>query len=272
MLDTTVLKVTKHDDYTASVVLCDPRKGNPMGVAFWDELPKVFDGLDTDNSVRAITLSTEQAHFSFGLDLMGMGEQLMPAVHGGMAGRTEIERLGKLLQNAFGAVARCSKPTVAAVSGWCIGAGLELLAACDIRVCAADAKFSLREVRMGMVCDLGGIQRLPHVIGEGNARLLALTGMDVDAARAQTMGLISEVHPDSATAKHAARTIAAAIAANPPKVVSAIKNVMNARIEPDIEAGLRHALLSNTSLMQSADFQEAIAAFLEKRAPSFKGL
>jgi enoyl-CoA hydratase len=176
MLDTTVLKVTKHDDYTASVVLCDPRKGNPMGVAFWDELPKVFDGLDTDNSVRAITLSTEQAHFSFGLDLMGMGEQLMPAVHGGMAGRTEIERLGKLLQNAFGAVARCSKPTVAAVSGWCIGAGLELLAACDIRVCAADAKFSLREVRMGMVCDLGGIQRLPHVIGEGNARLLALTG------------------------------------------------------------------------------------------------
>jgi enoyl-CoA hydratase len=266
-----VLSVTRHEDHTATVLLGDPRKGNPMGMAFWEELPKVFAALDVDPEVRAIVLTSEQPHFSFGLDLMGMGSQLMPAVTGGMAGRSEIERLGRVLQFAFETVARCSKPTVAAISGWCIGAGVELILACDVRVCAADAKFSLREVRMGMVADLGGIQRLPFVVGEGNARLLALTGMDIDALRALSMGLISEVHSDSAKAIIAAKAIASAIAANPPRVVAAIKSVMNARVQPSIDVGISKALLHNTSLMQSSDFQEAISAFMEKRPPVFQG-
>jgi enoyl-CoA hydratase len=268
---TTVLKVVRYDDHTASVLLCDPRKGNPMGAAFWEELPRVFDSLDADPRVRAIVLATEQANFTFGLDLVGMGPKLMPAVTGGMAGRAEIEQLGRTMQAAFTSVVRCSKPTVVAVAGWCIGGGVELLAACDVRVCSANAKFSLREVRMGMVPDLGGIQRLPFIIGEGNARLLALTGIDIDAARALSMSLVSEVHATPETAIQAARAIAAAIAANPPRVVGAIKGVMNARMESSVTAGLTSALVRNASLMQSADFQEAIAAFMAKRPPIFNG-
>lgn len=268
---TTVFEVVRHDDHTASVLLCDPRKGNPMGPAFWDELPRVFDALEADPGVRAIVLATKQANFTFGLDLVGMGAKLMPAVTGGIAGRSEIERLGRAMQGAFEAVVRCSKPTVAAVAGWCIGGGVELIAACDVRVCSADAKFSLREVRMGMVPDLGGIQRLPFIVGEGNARLLALTGVDIDAVRALSMGLVSEVHPTPEAAGQAAHATAKAIAANPPRVVGAIKRVMNARMQSSVDGGLASALLRNASLMQSADFQEAIAAFMAKRDPVFTG-
>jgi enoyl-CoA hydratase len=146
-----------------------------------------------------------------------------------------------------------------------------VIAACDIRVCAVDAKFSLREVRMGMISDLGGIQRLPFIVGESNTRLLALTGMDLDAGRALSMGLVSEVLVDRAQTLTAARKIASAIAANPPRVVEGTKQVMNARIQPEVSAGLNHALVRNTSLMQSGDFSEAVTAFMEKRPPVFHG-
>jgi enoyl-CoA hydratase len=266
-----VIKLIKNEGQTATVLFCDARKGNPMGPAFWEELPKVFEALEADDSIRAVVLASEQANFSFGLDLVGMGAELMPAVLGGATGRATIARLGKKLQQALNTIASCSKPTVAAVSGYCIGGGVELLAACDVRVCDATAKFSLREVRMGMVCDLGGIQRLPFIVGEGNARLLALTGMDIDAAQALTMGLVTEVLKDAASALAAAQAIAAQIASNPPKVVSAVKAVMNARTQASVTAGLEHALLANTALMQSGDFQEAIAAFMEKRQAKFTG-
>ena len=265
-----VLKVERNDDFTATVLLADPRKGNPFGMSFWDELPALFAAMDADPEVRAVVIGSAQSNFTFGLDLLGMAPQFATALNG-MSGRAEIEALGRKLQAAFDAVAQCRKPSVVAISGWCIGAGVELISACDVRVCAADAQFSLREVRMGMVPDLGGIQRLPHLIGEGNARLLALTGMDIGAQRALAIGLVSEVQSDAASALASARKIAASMAANPPRVVSAIKQVMNARMQASVQAGLQSALLQNCALMQSQDFQEAISAFVGKRQPLFNG-
>lgn len=175
------------------------------------------------------------------------------------------------MQLGFDLVANCPKPVIAAVNGWCIGAGVELIAACDIRVCSQDAKFSLREVKVGMVPDLGGIQRVPLLIGEGHMRQMALTGEDISADRAATIGLVNAVYTSAAEARAAARTIAAKIASNPPRVVAGVKEVLNARIAGVVADSLRHALALNTSLMQSDDFTEAVSAFMERREPAFKG-
>lgn len=273
MTTRSVLKVLRTPDApaVATVLLADPRKGNPLGMDFWEELPRVITSLDEDDSVRAIVIASEHKHFSFGLDLIGVAPELLPALGAGAAGRDAIEQLGHVLQNAGETLARCSKPTLVAVNGWCIGAGVELALACDIRVCSEDAQFSLREVRMSMVCDLGGIQRLPYIVGEGNARLLALTGIDIGAQQALSMGLVTSVHPDAQQAYDAAHSLARTIAQNPPKVVAGVKSVMNARIASSIAVGLEDALKRNTWLMQSADFQEAMTAFMEKRAPQFQG-
>jgi enoyl-CoA hydratase len=268
---TKVLKLVRHDDFTATVLLCDERKGNPMGLDFWNEMLLVFRAIDLDDSIRAVVISTEQANFTYGLDLIGVAPTLIPMTRNGLAGRLGIESTGKVLQAAFNAVAHCRKPVIASISGWCVGAGVELMAACDARVCSADTKFALPEVRMGMVCDVGGIQRLPFIIGEGNTRLIAMTGMDFSAAKALSMGLVSEVLPDAQAALAAARSIASLIAKNPPRVVESLKQVMNSRIDVSVQAGLEQALLRNTSLMQADDFKEAMSAFMEKRKPEFTG-
>jgi enoyl-CoA hydratase len=266
-----VVRIVRERPHCATLLLCDPRKGNPMGAAFWEEFPAAIAQLAQDADVRAIVVASEQRHFTYGLDLVGLGPELMPAVMGGVEGQRTIEQLGHKLQRAFDAIVECNKPVIAAITGWCIGAGVELIAACDVRVCSVSAKFSLREVRMSMVPDVGGIQRLPYVIGEGNARLLALTGMDVDAQRALAMGLVTSVEEHDAGAVLAAQTIASTIAANPPRVVEGIKQVMNERMKASVAAGLQDALTRNTTLMQAPDFQEAIGAFIAKRAPVFEG-
>ncbi len=253
------------------VLLKSERKGNPCGEAFWKDLPDLFEKIAEDEGIRAVVVATDGPHFTYGLDLTGLASQLMPAVMGGFGGRRAIEDLGRRMQYGFDRVARCPKPVIAAVNGWCIGAGVEFIAACDIRVCSQDAKFSLREVKMGMVPDLGGIQRVPFLIGEGHMRQMALTGEDVSAGRAVAMGLVNSVHETADAARVAARDIAAQIAANPPCVVAGVKEVLNARVSSAINDSLRHALMQNMSLMQAEDFKEAVAAFMERRAPVFTG-
>jgi len=253
------------------VVLVGPGKGNALGPDFWAEAPGVFEALGTDPGVRAVIVRGEGRHFSYGLDLVAMGPEILPLVTGGAAERARLLAVGERLQRAFGAVAACSAPVIAAIEGWCIGAGLELATACDVRLCTGDARFTLREVKVSMVSDLGGLQRLPFIVGEGHAREMALTGDDVGAAAAERMGLVNAVHKDADELLDRARALAARIAANPPLAVAATKRVMNARLEDSVNRGLRHALMQNTTVMPSADFQEAIAAFMERRPPVFEG-
>lgn len=267
----TALRISRPAEHVAELCIATG-KGNPMTAAFWQELPLAMLELAADKAVRAVLLTAEGPHFSYGLDLMGMGQAFMGAALGGkLAGRQTIVEKGALLQEAFNAVARCPKPVVASVQGWCIGGGVELLAACDMRVCSQEAKFSLREVKLGMVCDLGGIQRLPYIIGEGALREMALTGCDVLAERALALGLVNSVHPTPEAAREAALALTTQIAANPPSVVAGVKQVMNARTEAAIAASLKEALSLNSSLMQSDDFKEGMMAFGQKRPAKFTG-
>jgi enoyl-CoA hydratase len=257
-------------DGVAEVTLVGPGKGNAMGPDFWRELPQVFVALDMDDSVRAVLLRGEGQHFSYGLDLPAMMSQLAPGDHLA-ADRTRLLDMISTMQGAVTQVQACRKPVIAAVSGWCIGGGLDLIAACDVRLCSADARFSLREVRVAMVADIGSLQRLPPIIGEGNTRELALTGKDIGAERALQMGLVNEVLASPAELFEAAGATARQIADNPPLVVQGIKRVMNATQGMSIEEGLRYVAAWNAAFLHSHDLTEAVSAFFEKRAPHYTG-
>lgn len=257
----------------ATVTLLGPGKGNALGPAFWRELPALFAQLDADPTLRAVVVRGSGKAFTYGLDLMAMAEDLGPLIvpGGGAPERTALLALIRRLQGAIDAVARCTRPVIAAAHGWCIGGGLDLAAACDVRLCSADARFSLREVKVAMVADLGSLQRLPAIIGEGNTRELAFTGKDVDAARALRMGLVNEVFETPEALFAAAEQLAQEIARNPPLVVSGIKQVLNAEAEARVQRGLAHVATWNAAFLPSEDLQEAFAAFAERRAPDFKG-
>ncbi|AKQ64151.1 Enoyl-CoA hydratase [Myxococcus hansupus] len=267
------LRIEKNEGI-AELVLTGPGKGNAMGPDFWREMPEAIRALDADDAVRVILVRGEGKNFTYGLDLMGMMESLGPLLTGDS--NLALERLKLLaligdMQQATEGLARCRKPVIAAVHGWCIGGGMDLIAACDFRYCSEDAKFSLREVKVGIVADLGALQRLPRIIGEGNTRELAYTGGDVGSARALRMGLVNEVFPTQEALLAEARATAKRIAENPPLVVQGAKQVMEYCADKSTADGLRYVAVWNSAFLQSQDLAEAFAAFAERRTPQFQG-
>lgn len=260
-------------DHVATVTLTGPAKGNRMGPDFWREMPLAFERLDRDERVRAVVLRGKGEHFSVGLDLVGMGAELsvLTAEPNLAADRAKLHEIILRMQRAITCVADCRKPVIAAIAGWCIGGAVDLCTACDIRLAAANAKLSVREVKLAMVPDVGTLQRLPYIVGQGVARELAMTGDDIDAERALRIGLVNSVHPTPEALFEAARAMAARIAKNPPLVVQGIKSVMNHGMGRPPSEGLAHVALFNTAYLPSLDLREAIAAFVEKREPDFKG-
>jgi len=155
--------------------------------------------------------------------------------------------------------------------GACIGAGMDLITACDIRVASADAKFSVRETKIAMVADVGTLQRLPRVIGDGPARELIFTGRDIDAARALAIGLLNDVLPDPDAVHAHARQLAHEIAANSPLAVQGAKQVLGFACRREVDAALDYVALWNSAFLHSEDLTEAMTAFMQRRPPNFRG-
>jgi enoyl-CoA hydratase len=260
-------------DGIAEVTLLGPGKGNAMGPDMFAELPLVFRALGKDAATRVVVLKGSGGNFSYGLDLFAMSGKLAPLVAGpqGAANRLELLALIDELQLSLDAVARCKKPVIAAVTGHCIGGGLDLIAACDLRVASKSAKFSLREVKVGMVADIGSLQRLPAIVGEGHLREMAYTGKDIDAERALRIGLVNELFDDEAALLAGAKALAKSIADNSPLVVQGIKAVMDDRLATANAENLRKVALWNAAFLPSEDLAEALAAFMERRPPVWKG-
>jgi enoyl-CoA hydratase len=260
-------------DHVAQVTLIGPGKGNAMGPAFWSELPEVFAALDADRDVRAIVLTGSGANFSYGLDVPAMGGALAPVLADGALARPRADFHAEVLrmQNAITAVADCRTPTIASVHGWCIGGGVDLISAVDIRYASADAKFSVREVKLAMVADVGSLARLPLILSDGHLRELALTGKDIDAARAEKIGLVNDVFPDADAALAGAHSTAAEIAANPPLTVRGIKDVLDQQRISAVSASLRYVAAWNAAFLPSKDLSEGISATFAKRPPQFTG-
>jgi len=274
----------EQDEFVATVWLDRPEARNAMGMDLWQDLPRAMDAVGADPSVRAVVVAAKGPHFSVGLDLKSMGSVLAGGGEAGaegasgggsaasMAARARGARREVLrLQDAITAVARCPKPVVAAVHGYCIGGGVDLIAACDIRLGSADAIFSVREAKMAIVADLGSLQRLPSIIGAGHVAELALTGKDISAERAKEIGLLNDVAADADGVLKAARALAAEIAANSPIAVQGTKAVLAANEGRTVAEGLDYVATWNAGMLASVDLTEAVTAFMEKRAPNFTG-
>jgi enoyl-CoA hydratase len=271
-METLFAQVTVQD-HVATVTMRASGAAPRMGAAFWREMPELFARIDKNPEIRCVIVRGEGEHFSYGLDLGTMAADVQPLlVEGAMAGeRRDLLDLIEEMQRAISSVAACRKPVIAAISGWCIGGGVDLACACDVRVASADAKFSIRETRLAMVADVGTLARLPAIVGQGAARLLAFTGEDFTAARAKDLGLVTDVYGTAAELFEAARTLAKKIAENPPLAVQGTKSVLNASSEKAAEESLRTVALWNAAFLASHDLREAISAFIEKRPPTFRG-
>ncbi len=273
--DSDVLSIER-EDHVATLWLDRPEARNAMGRALWDDLIRAMAELSEDPEVRVVLIAARGPHFSVGLDLKEMGSILAGGSGGGaasMAAKARAARAAVLnLQRSINAVADCPKPVVAAVHGYCIGGGVDLISACDIRICATDAVFSVREAKVAIVADLGSLQRLPGIIGAGHLAELAFTGKDIDAARARSIGLVNDVHQGGAEGVlAAARDLAAQIAANSPIAVQGTKAVLAANDGRTVAQGLEYVATWNAGMLASDDLTEAMVAFMEKRAPRFTG-
>ena len=261
------------EGHVAQVTLVGPGKGNAMGPAFWAEMPEVFAKLDADRDVRAIVLTGSGKNFSYGLDLPAMGGSLSGVLGGGGSARPRADFHATILrmQGAINAVADCRTPTIASVHGWCIGGAVDLISAVDIRYASAEAKFSVREVKLAIVADVGSLARLPLILNDGPLRELALTGKDIDAARAEKIGLVNDVYADAEASLAAAHETAAEIAANPPLVVNGVKDVLDQQRIARVSESLRYVAAWNAAFLPSKDLTEGLTATFEKRQPEFTG-
>lgn len=258
--------------HVATLWLDRPEQRNAMGPPFWADLPVAMAELDDDPDVRAVVLAARGRHFTAGLDLAAMGGDI-----GGEPGLSPAARASRFLatvtrlQRSITSVERCAKPVVAAIHGACIGGGVDLITACDIRLCSADAIFSVRETRLAMVADVGTLQRLPRIVGRGHAAELALTGKDIDAERARQIGLVNDVAPDVESLHAAAAALAGEIAANSPLAVQGTKHVLRVCEDRTVDQGLDYVAVWNAAFIVSDDLTEAITAYFEKRPPRYTG-
>jgi enoyl-CoA hydratase len=271
-----VLRIERHDAL-ATVWLDRPEARNAMGQDLWRDLPTAMQVVGEDPDVRVVVIAAKGPHFSVGLDLKAMGSLLTGGDNSGggtpsaavraSGARADILRL----QAAITAVAQCPKPVIAAVHGYCIGGGVDLIAACDIRLASADAIFSVREAKVAIVADLGSLQRLPSIIGAGHVAELAFTGKDIGAARAKEIGLVNDVADDVDGVLKAAYELGAEIAANSPLAVQGTKAILAANEGRTVAQGLDYVATWNAGMLGSDDLIEAMTAFMERRPPNFTG-
>jgi enoyl-CoA hydratase len=269
----TSIRIDRHD-HVAEVVLNNPDRLNAMSRAFFKEIKQAFEAIDADPEIRAAVLWAEGRLFTAGLDLKEAATGILSGGNGEASqGKTsdDLYRHIKELQDCFTAIERCRKPVIAAVHGHCIGGGVDLTTACDIRVCTEDATFAIHETKIAIVADVGTLQRITALVGKGFAREMAYTGKRIPAARALQFGLVNEVYPDKVALLEGARALAAEIAANSPLTVQGTKQILQFSEEHTTEEGLDYVAQWNASRLRTNDLTEAITAFIEKRDPAFKG-
>lgn len=253
----------------AHVQINRPDKVNAMNADFWREIIEIFQWVDDNDAVRVVVLSGAGKHFSSGIDLMmlaSVGAQL-----GKDVGRnaTALRRKILELQASFNAVDNCRKPVLAAIQGYCIGGAIDLVSACDMRYCTVDAQFSIKEVDMGMAADVGTLQRLPRIIGDGMMRELAYTGRSIDGHEAVRIGLANRAYDNHEALLAGVMEIAEQIAAKSPIAVRGTKEMIRYMRDHRVDDGLEYIATWNAAMLQSEDLRLAMAAHMTKQKPEF---
>jgi enoyl-CoA hydratase len=253
----------------AHVQINRPEKINAMNAAFWTEIIDIFKWIDDTDAVRVVVISGAGKHFSSGIDLMllaSVANQL-----GKDVGRNArlLRRTILQMQASFNAVDTCRKPVLAAIQGYCLGGAIDLITACDMRYAASDAQFSIKEIDMGMAADVGTLQRLPRIIGDGLVRELAYTGRTIAAEEARQIGLVNRTFTDQASLLDGVFAIAKEIAGKSPIAVAGTKEMLSYMRDHRIDDGLEYIATWNAAMLQSTDLRVAMAAHMSKQKPEF---
>jgi enoyl-CoA hydratase len=253
----------------AHVQINRPAKANAMDAAFWREIVEIFQWVDDTDAIRVVVISGAGKHFSAGIDLALLAS--VASELGKDVGRNARLLRRKILQMqaAFNAVDQCCKPVLAAVQGYCIGGAIDLIAACDMRYCSEGAQFSIKEIDMGMAADVGTLQRLPRIIGDGMLRELAYTGRMVEAAEALRIGLVNQTYADQPALLEGVFAIAGQIAAKSPIAVAGTKRMIGYMRDHTVNDGLEYIATWNAAMLQSHDLRVAMAASMGGQTPVF---
>lgn len=256
-------------DKIAVVTINRPDKVNAMNADFWTEIIDIFRWIDATDEIRVVVLTGEGKHFSSGIDLMLLAQVSNKLGKDIARNARSLRQTILTLQASFNAVDDCTKPVLAAIQGYCIGGAIDLISACDMRYATLDAKFSIKEIDMGMAADVGTLQRLPRLIGDGMMRELAYTGRTIDGNEAQSMGLVNRTFADQPALLEGVMQIAAEIASKSPIAVRGTKEMIRYMRDHRVDDGLEYIATWNAAMLQSDDMRIAMAAHMTKQKPEF---
>ena len=267
----------KLKDNVAHISMCRGDAFNSMTKAFWSELPELVDKISDEGKARVIVLSAQGKHFCAGMDLANFksdGDFLSTDTKKITQGRrSEAQfRVTRDLQYSISCLEKSRIPVIAAIQGACIGAGVDLITACDIRYASSDAFFCIQETNIGMAADVGTLQRLPYLIPEGILRELAFTGRKLSADEGLKYGLVNVVFDTPDAVIEHALSVAHEIADKAPLAISGIKEVLNYNRDHTVEESLNYNALWNAAMDFSDDMMEAFKSKTEKRDPDFQDL
>ena len=270
--DLKAFEVFIDDHQIAEVSLSRPTAINAMNTDFWNELPAIVNRLDNMGSVRVIILSAKGKHFTAGMDLqvfegMTAGNDLEPA-----RAAEKQRRWIMALQDVFTALEKARMPVISAIQGACIGGGVDMICATDIRLCTHDAFFNIKETELGITADVGTLQRILHVMPSGMARELAYTSRNFGADEALKCGFVNSVYDSQENMVSAAHKLARSMAKHSPMAVNGVKEMLNYSRDHSVADSLNHMATWQGGMLQNQDIIEAINAAKEKRAPTFDNL
>ncbi|MCA8928748.1 MAG: crotonase/enoyl-CoA hydratase family protein [Alphaproteobacteria bacterium] len=262
------------ENHVAHIRMKRPEKRNSMIPAFWDELPAIVADLDDFVQARVIVISSTGPHFTSGMDVSSFGDGHLDAndatarIQHGARFYNNLKRL----QKSFNCLEESRLPVLAAIQGGCIGGGVDLATACDMRYATEDAFFTIFETNIGMTADVGTFPRIAKLIPEGIARELAYTGRRMPATEAQACGLVNRVYPDQEAMLDGVMSIAREIASKAPLTTYGNKRMMNYARDHNTADGLDYIAIWNASMLQVAEIREAMTANREKRPGQFADL
>lgn len=258
-------------DHIATITLNRPEKGNALNAAMWTEIRQAFEWVDRQSEARVAILRGEGKHFCTGIDLhmmMNVVRQIQTDCDGRT--REELRNIIVDMQGTVGSLERCRKPVLAAIHGACIGGGIDLVCCADMRYATADAQFSIREIDIGMTADVGTLQRMPKLVGEGMVRELAYTGRVFSGAEAADMRFVNRTFFTPQALFEGVLEIARTIAQKGPLAMRGTKEMITYARDHSVADGLNYVAAWNAAMLMSADLAEAMQAGVQKRKPVFK--
>lgn len=259
-------------NHVVEICLNRPQAINSMNTDFWDELPAIIDALDREAVARVIILTSKGKHFTAGMDLellsnMGGNPDDEPARRAEQTRRWILS-----LQETFTQLEAARMPIISAIQGACIGGGVDMVCATDIRFCTANAYFNIKETELGITADVGTLQRIQHVMPSGLARELAYSSRNLGAEEALACGFVNKVYETQEEMLDAVRALATDIARHSPMAVHGTKKMLNFSRDHSVQDSLNHMATWQSGMLQVPDVQEAMQAGAEKRTPKFENL